>query len=88
MHKAGLFLPGAARMVRLAIDGGPGSRLGDGEHLKGITRLISRRAADVRVGPAPLAHGALPSRCMRCVQWLAKRQRERINILQPAPFTI
>jgi len=25
---------------------------------------------------------------MRCVQSLAKRQRERINIWQPAPFTI
>ena len=43
-------------------------------------RVISRRAADVRVGPAPLAHRALLRRCMRCVQWLAKRQRERINI--------
>ena len=51
-------------------------------------RVISRRAADVRVGPAPLAHRALLRRGMRCVQWLAKRQRERINVLQPAPFTI
>ena len=31
---------------------------------------------------------ALLRRCMRCAQWLAKRQGERINILQPAPFTI
>ena len=53
-----------------------------------IMRVISRRAADVRVGPAPRAHGTLLSRCMRCVQWLANRQRERINILQAAPFTI
>jgi hypothetical protein len=33
-------------------------------------------------------HGALLRRGMRCAQWLAKRQRERINILQPALFTI
>jgi hypothetical protein len=51
-------------------------------------RAIIRRAAGVRVGPAPLTRGALLSRCMRCVQWLAKRQRERNNVLQPAPFTI
>jgi len=37
-------------------------------------------AADARIGPAPLTRGSLPSRCMRCVQWLARRQRERINI--------
>ncbi len=49
--------------------------------------VISRRAADVSVGAAPLAHRTLLRRCMRCVQWLAKRQRERIDILQPAPFT-
>jgi len=36
----------------------------------------------------PLTHAALLRRCMRCVQSLAKRQRERVNILQPAPFTI
>jgi hypothetical protein len=42
---------------------------------------------NVRVGPAPLAHRALLRRGMRCVQWLAKRQRERTDILQPAPFT-
>ena len=51
-------------------------------------RVISRRAADVRVGPAPLAHRVLLRRGMRCVQCFAKRQRERIKILQPAPFTI
>jgi hypothetical protein len=45
-------------------------------------------AADARIGPAPLAHRSLLSRCMRYVQWLARCQRERINILQPAPFTI
>ena len=38
-----------------------------------------------RAGAA--AHRTLLRRCMRCVQWLAKRQRERINILQPALFT-
>jgi hypothetical protein len=25
-------------------------------------------------------HEALPGHCMRCVQWFAKRQRERINV--------
>jgi hypothetical protein len=50
--------------------------------------VISRRAADGRVGPAALTRGALLRRFMRCVQCLAKRKRERINILQPAPFTI
>ncbi len=30
--------------------------------------------------PAPLAHRTLLRRCMRCVQWLAKRQRQRIDI--------
>jgi hypothetical protein len=51
-------------------------------------RVIGRRVVDGRVGPAPPTHWALLRRGMRCAQWLAKRQRERINILQPAPFTI
>ena len=42
--------------------------------------VISRRAADGRVGPAALTRGALLRRFMRCVQCLAKRQRERIDI--------
>jgi hypothetical protein len=53
-----------------------------------IMRVMSPRAADGRVGPAPLTHAALLRRGMRCVQWLAKRQRERGNILKSAPFTI
>ena len=43
-------------------------------------RVTSRRAADVRVGPESPTHRALLRRGMRCAQWLAKHQRERINV--------
>ena len=40
----------------------------------------NRRTADVRVRTGAAYPSALLRRCMRCAQWLAKRQRERINI--------
>ena len=66
----------------------PDPQIGAAERHVCLKAWLKSSGADLRVGPAPLAHRDLLRRCMRCVQRLAKGQREQINILQPAPFTI